>query len=88
VSRWFNFACSAAISLIPAVQMTKLAGGGSLPCSRRFRPMQRQVPVFPPSKIGHGAPASRVPAVPAGGNFAMFANFAVSQNKKSSPQGL
>jgi hypothetical protein len=50
--------------------------------------MQRQVPVFPPSKIGHGAPASRVPAVPAGGNFAMFANFAVSQNKKSSPQGL
>jgi hypothetical protein len=56
------FAFSAAVSCIPAVQMSKLAGGGSppvpaemgnfsasLPRSRRRKvALQRQLPVFPP----------------------------------------
>jgi hypothetical protein len=39
-------------------------------------PIQRQHPAFPPSKIRHTAPASRVPAVHIGGSFASFAYFA------------
>jgi hypothetical protein len=73
-SRWFNFAFWAAVSLLPAMQMTKLAGGGSLPCSRRFCQIQRHAPSLPPSKFRHAAPTSRIPAVHSGGNLARCSN--------------
>jgi hypothetical protein len=68
-----NFAFSAPVSPVPAVQMPKLAGGGCLPSSRRFWQIQRQAPLFPPSKSRHAAPASIVPAIHSGGKLANFA---------------
>jgi hypothetical protein len=50
--------------------MPKLAGGGSLPYSRHFVPIQRQLPAFPLPKMPDAAPFSRVPAVHSGGKIA------------------
>jgi hypothetical protein len=66
-------AFSAPRSRVPAMQMPKLAGGGTLPASRRLVPIQRQPPVWPPSNIGRAAPASRVAAGVNGGKLAKFA---------------
>jgi hypothetical protein len=68
----FAFAFSAPVSRVPAVQMSTLAGGGSLPGFRRNRQIQRQSPVFPPFKIGRAAPISRIAAGVNGGNIGQF----------------
>jgi hypothetical protein len=58
-------------------QMSKLAGGESLPSTRRFWQMQRHAPSLPPFTIRYAAPASRLPAVHSSGNMTIiFLKFA------------
>jgi hypothetical protein len=85
VSRWFNFCIFSASVPYSRHANGNLAGGDTLPHSRRFWQMQRHAPCFSPSKIRHAAPASRVPAIHIGGNFAIFA---FTQKQKSSLQSL
>ncbi len=55
------FAFSADRSLIAAMQMHKLHGGGLLPCFRRFVPFQRHAPSLPPTQNVNSADHSLTP---------------------------
>jgi hypothetical protein len=73
VSRWFIICIFG--GCLPHTRRANVEIGRRrfAPCSRRNGQFQRQSPAFPPSKSRPSAPASRIPAVHSGGNFAILA---------------